>query len=62
MVANLQAVATAGPELKDLQRIFDAQRAAFAAMLDGMRWFLQSEAEGQYLFLAVREGFEPGGE
>lgn len=30
MVANLQAVATASPELKDLQRIFEAQRAAFA--------------------------------
>ncbi|HEY0663082.1 MAG TPA: coniferyl aldehyde dehydrogenase [Thiobacillaceae bacterium] len=30
MVANLQAVAAASPELKDLQRIFEAQRAAFA--------------------------------
>ncbi|MFZ5724149.1 MAG: coniferyl aldehyde dehydrogenase [Pseudomonadota bacterium] len=30
MVANLQAVPTASQELKDLQRIFDAQRAAFA--------------------------------
>ena len=34
MVANLQAVATAGPELKELQRIFDAQRAAFGLVFD----------------------------